>query len=124
MSEEVLAETETMDTSNNQSQPPPQKQTDKTEIEDDCNFPIKDINETEKFIDEMEEGVEKIQIDVEGHQEHLLHNMEKLKSDKDTCDVILRVKKGNYYWASFWAHKSVLAAYSPVFAESLTKFQS
>jgi hypothetical protein len=48
MSEEVLAETETMDTSNNQSQPPPQKQTDKTEIEDDCNFPIKDINETEK----------------------------------------------------------------------------
>jgi len=47
MSEEVLAETETMDTSNNQTQPP-QKQTDKTEIEDDCNFPIKDINATEK----------------------------------------------------------------------------
>ena len=52
----------------------------------------------------------------------LMVNMEKLKNDKDTCDVILRVKKGNYYWASFWAHKSVLAANSPVFAESLKKF--
>ena len=55
---------------------------------------------------------------------NLLKNMEKLKNDKDTCDVILRVKKGNYYWASFWAHKSVLAAYSPVFAEALKKFQT
>ena len=50
--------------------------------------------------------------------------MERLKNDKDTCDVILRVKKGNYYWASFWAHKSVLAAYSPVFAEALKNFQT
>lgn len=55
---------------------------------------------------------------------NLVKNMEKLKSDKDTCDVILRVKKGNYYWASFWAHKSVLAAYSPVFADALKKFQT
>lgn len=54
----------------------------------------------------------------------LLKNMAQLKQEKDTCDVILRVKKGNFYWASFWAHKSVLSAYSPVFAESLKKFQT
>lgn len=123
MSEEVQkteAEAETLDTGDS-------LKTDSEEnvqIQDDCNFPIKDIDVTEKFIDQMEDGVENIQIDVEGHKEHLLHNMEKLKNDKDTCDVILRVKKGNYYWASFWAHKSVLAAYSPVFAESLKKFQT
>ena len=54
----------------------------------------------------------------------LLKNMAQLKQEKDTCDVILRVKKGNFYWGSFWAHKSVLSAYSPVFAESLKKFKT
>jgi len=92
--------------------------------EDDCNFPIAECDETAKFIDELEEGAQKLSIDVANHPVNLLKNMEKLKNDKDTCDVILRVKKGNYYWASFWAHKSVLAAYSPVFAEALKKFQT
>merc|ERR1711935_301824 len=92
--------------------------------EDDCNFKIVDIDETAKFIDELEEGAQKLTIDVANHPVNLLKNMERLKNDKDTCDVILRVKKGNYYWASFWAHKSVLAAYSPVFAEALKNFQT
>ena len=92
-----------------------------------------------QFIDEAEESSNKISVDIENHsgqsRDHkylwikynlvtLLKNMAQLKQEKDTCDVILRVKKGNFYWASFWAHKSVLSAYSPVFAESLKKFQT
>lgn len=92
--------------------------------EDDSNLPLKDINEMEKFIDEAEESSNKISVDIENHSVTLLKNMAQLKQEKDTCDVILRVKKGNFYWASFWAHKSVLSAYSPVFAESLKKFQT
>merc|ERR1712142_472721 len=108
--------------------PPPQdvvmEKSEKTEKEDDCNYPIKDINETEKFIDEAEDSSNRISVDIENHSVTLLKNMAQLKQEKDTCDVILRVKKGNFYWASFWAHKSVLAANSPVFAEALQKFQT
>lgn len=95
-----------------------------TPKESDVNYPIVDIDETAKFIDELEEGAQQLSIDCENHHATLLGNMEKLKNDKDTCDVILRVKKGNFYWASFWAHKAVLAAHSPVFAEALKKFQT
>jgi len=104
--------------------PEAEKPEEKTEQEDDCNYPIKDINETEKFIDEAEESSNRISVDIENHSVTLLKNMAQLKQEKDTCDVILRVKKGNFYWASFWAHKSVLSAYSSVFAESLKKFQT
>jgi len=104
----------------------PEKESEKPEVktEDDSNLPLKDINEMEKFIDEAEESSNRISVDIENHSVTLLKNMAQLKQEKDTCDVILRVKKGNFYWASFWAHKSVLSAYSPVFAESLKKFQT
>lgn len=93
-------------------------------LPDDCNFPLRDIDPFSKFNDPSESGASKASMDIPNHHVNLTKNMEKLKNDKDTCDVILRVKKGNFYWASFWAHKSVLSAYSPVFAEALKKFQT
>jgi len=87
-------------------------------------LPIEDIEDLNSFVDDAEASAKKVSINIENHPAYLISNMEKLKADKDTCDVILRVKKGNFYWASFWAHKSVLAANSPVFAEALQKFQT
>jgi len=87
-------------------------------------LPIEDVEDLNAFTDDAEAGAKKLSINIENHSAYLVANMEKLKADKDTCDVILRVKKGNFYWASFWAHKSVLAANSPVFAEALAKFQT
>merc|ERR1712113_807148 len=49
--------------------------------------------------DAIEKKAKKITVQVENHADSLVNNMMKLKEDKDTCDVILRVKKGNYYWA-------------------------
>lgn len=85
-------------------------------------LPLEDIDDTVDFVDDLEKKAKKVSLTIDNHAANLVSNMEKLKNDKDTCDVILRVKKGNYYWASFWAHKSVLAANSPVFAEALKKF--
>merc|ERR1712134_78611 len=87
-------------------------------------LPIEDIEDLNSFVDDAEASAKKVSINIENHPAYLISNMEKLKADKGTCDVILRVKKGNFYWASFWAHKSVLAANSPVFAEALKKFQT
>ena len=44
----------------------PEKQENKQE-QDDSNFPIADIDETAKYIDELEDGAEKLSIEVENH---------------------------------------------------------
>ncbi|CBY41098.1 unnamed protein product [Oikopleura dioica] len=88
-------------------------------------LPVEDADWEIGFEDELEAGQSQTEVDYSvNYREKLVENMTQVKADKDTCDVILRVKKGNFYWASFWAHRSVLIANSPVFAEALEKFAS
>jgi len=88
-------------------------------------LPVEDADWEIGFEDELEAGQSQTEVDYTvNYREKLVENMTQVKADKDTCDVILRVKKGNFYWASFWAHRSVLIANSPVFAEALEKFAS
>ncbi|CAG5090286.1 Oidioi.mRNA.OKI2018_I69.PAR.g12541.t1.cds [Oikopleura dioica] len=85
-------------------------------------LPVEDADWEIGFEDEAEVDQAQAKVVIPNFKENLIANMTKVKADKDTCDVILRVKKGNFYWASFWAHRSVLIANSPVFAEALEKF--
>merc|ERR1712134_66115 len=57
-------------------------------------LPIEDIEDLNSFVDDAEASAKKVSINIENHPAYLISNMEKLKADKDTCDLLLGAQIG------------------------------